>query len=116
MSTVVVLPEGAMHLSNLTKLLPPKIKHKLRLHQCAGCGRMANVGDAKLKAYSTCESVRNWCVPFLSCVADIIFTSLQKFTTHALIGVWYDFAMGMIVSGICGTLEPEAKMTKLDLN
>ena len=58
--TEAVLPEGAMDLSDLTKLLPPDIKEKLRLRQCAGCGRMANVGDAKLKTCGKCESVRYW--------------------------------------------------------
>jgi hypothetical protein len=61
-STGTVLPEGAMDLADLTKLLPPNIKEKLRLRQCAGCGRMANVGDAKFKACGNCVSVRYWCV------------------------------------------------------
>ncbi len=58
--TGVALPEEPMNLSGFTELLPPDIKEKMRLRQCAGCGRMANVDDAKFKVCGQCEFVRYW--------------------------------------------------------
>ncbi len=61
-STGAVVPEGAMDLSDLTKLLPPDVEENLRLRECARCGRVASVGDAKFKACGNCVSVRYWYV------------------------------------------------------
>jgi hypothetical protein len=55
-NTGAALPD----LTDLTKLLPPEVKEKLRLLECAGCGRMRNVGEAKFRACSRCESARYW--------------------------------------------------------
>ena len=60
------LPESDTDLDDFNALVPPEVKAKLQLRQCAGCKQVAILGN--FRACGGCGSVRYWCAFASTCL------------------------------------------------